>query len=139
MNIIQDPRIALATMVYDGVFERFPRLREATIESMAGWVGEWLERFEYRYKYMKDTSRMKRPPSEYFARNIWVSGDPEERMLPFMVQFGGDDKFFIGSDYPHAEGFVDPVRTTRERLSSLQSESVDKVLCVNARKFFGIS
>jgi hypothetical protein len=73
---------------------------------MAGWVGEWLERFEYGYKYMKDTSRMKRPPSEYFARNIWVSGDPEERMLPFMVQFGGDDKFFIGSDYPHAEGFL---------------------------------
>jgi predicted TIM-barrel fold metal-dependent hydrolase len=59
-------------------------------------------------------------------------------MLPFMVQFAGDDKFFIGSDYPHAEGFVDPVRTIRERLSSLPSESVDKVLCVNARKFFGI-
>jgi predicted TIM-barrel fold metal-dependent hydrolase len=59
-------------------------------------------------------------------------------MLPFMVQFAGDDKFFIGSDYPHAEGFVDPVRTIRERLSSLPSESVDKVLCVNAREFFGI-
>jgi hypothetical protein len=25
-------------------------LRVATIEAMAGWVGEWLERFEYRYK-----------------------------------------------------------------------------------------
>jgi predicted TIM-barrel fold metal-dependent hydrolase len=59
-------------------------------------------------------------------------------MLPFMVQFAGHDKFFIGSDYPHAGGFVDPVRTTRERLSSLLSESVDKVLCVNAGKFFGI-
>ena len=34
--------------------------------------------------------------------------------------------------------FVDPVRTTRERLSSLPSESVDKALCVNARKFFDI-
>ena len=31
-----------------------------------------------------------------------------------MVQFAGDDTF-IGSDYPHAEGFVDPVRKTRER------------------------
>ena len=55
-----------------------------------------------------------------------------------MVQFAGDDKFFIGSDYPHAEGFVDPVRTARERLSSLPVESVDKVLCVNARKFYRI-
>jgi predicted TIM-barrel fold metal-dependent hydrolase len=139
MNVIQDPRIALATMVYDGVFDRFPRLRVATIEAMAGWVGEWLERFEYRYKYMKHTSRMKRSPTEYFAANIWVSGDPEERMFPIMVQFAGDDKFFIGSDYPHAEGFVDPVRKTRERLSSLAPESVEKILGTNARRFFRIS
>jgi predicted TIM-barrel fold metal-dependent hydrolase len=138
MNVIQDPRIALATMVYDGVFERFPRLRVATIEGASGWVGEWLERFDYRYKYMRHTSRMKRSASEYFARNIWISADPEERMLPLMVQFAGDDKFFIGSDYPHAEGFVDPVRMARERLSSLPVESVDKVLCVNARKFYRI-
>ena len=53
--------------------------------------------------------------------------------------FAGDDKFFIGSDYPHAEGFVDPVRSARERLSSLSAESVDKILCVNARKFYRIS
>jgi len=138
MNVIQDPRIALATMVYDGVFERFQRLRVATIEGASGWVGEWLERFDYRYKYMRHTSRMKRSASEYFARNIWISADPEERMLPLMVQFAGDDKFFIGSDYPHAEGFVDPVRTARERLSSLPVESVDKVLCVNARTFYRI-
>lgn len=40
MNVIQDPRMALTTMVYDGVFERFPRLRVATVEAMVGWVGE---------------------------------------------------------------------------------------------------
>ena len=45
-------------MVYDGVFECFPRLRVATIEGASGWVGEWLERFDYRYKYMRHTSRM---------------------------------------------------------------------------------
>jgi predicted TIM-barrel fold metal-dependent hydrolase len=39
-------------MVVDGVFERFPKLRVATIEAMVRWVGEWLERVAYRYKYM---------------------------------------------------------------------------------------
>jgi predicted TIM-barrel fold metal-dependent hydrolase len=138
MNVIQDPRIALATMVYDGVFDRFPRLRVATIEAMSGWVGEWLERFEYRYKYMKHTSRMKRSPTEYFIDNIWVSADPVEQMFPAMVRFAGDGKFFVGSDYPHAEGFVAPVRQTRECLASLPPESIDKILSVNARKFYGI-
>ena len=52
MMNVQDPRMALTSMMYDGVFERFPRLRVGTIESMAGWVGEWLERVDYRYKYL---------------------------------------------------------------------------------------
>ncbi len=138
MNLVQDPRQALTTMVYDGVFERFPKLRVATIEAMVGWVGEWLERLDYRYKYMGHTSQMKRPASEYFARNIWVNGDPEEKMFPLMVQFAGDDRFFIGSDYPHAEGFVHPVEKARTVLSGLPDASVEKILGLNAAKFYGI-
>ena len=92
-----------AVMVYDGVFERFPKPRVATIEAMSGWVGEWLERLNYRYKYMRQTLQMKRPATEYFARNIWINGDPEEQMFPLMGQFAGDERFFVGSDDPHAE------------------------------------
>lgn len=136
MNLLQDPRQVLTTMVVDGVFERFPRLRVGTIEAMAGWVGEWLERIDYRYRYMGHTSAMKRPVSEYFARNIWVSGDPEEKMFKYVVQFAGDDKFFIGSDYPHAEGFVHPVASLREHLKDLPAASVEKILSKNARDFY---
>jgi hypothetical protein len=136
MNLLQDPRQVLTTMVVDGVFERFPRLRVGTIEAMAGWVGEWLERIDYRYKYMGHTSGMKRPVSEYFARNIWISGDPEEKMFKYVVQFAGDDKFFIGSDYPHAEGFVHPVAKAYEYLRDLPAASIDKILSKNARDFY---
>ena len=138
MMNVQDPRIALTTMMYDGVFERFPRLRVGTIESMAGWVGEWLERIDYRYKYLGHTSRMKHSAAEYFARNIWVSANPEERMFALMVQFAGDGRFFIGSDYPHAEGFVHPIRTTRELLAALPECSIEKILCDNAAAFYHI-
>ena len=136
MNVIQDPRMALTTMVYDGVFERFPRLRVATIEAMAGWVGEWLERLSYRFGYMKDTSQMKRTPQEYFANNIWICGDPEEKMFPLIVQFAGDEKFFFGSDYPHAEGFVHPIATLRDTLRDLPGESVTRIVEENAQNFF---
>lgn len=139
MNIIQDPRQALTTMVYDGVFERFPKLRVATIEAMVGWVGEWVERLDYRYQYMGHTSQMKRSASEYPARNIWINGHPEEKTFPFMVQLIGDDRFFTGSDYPHAEGFLQPIQKVRDVLSSLPKGSVDKILGDNGRKFYGIS
>jgi uncharacterized protein len=138
MNVIQDPRMALTTMVYDGVFERFPRLRVATIEAASGWVVEWIDRLDYRYSYMGHSSQMKRPASEYFARNIWVAADPTERLLPYMAELAGDDKFFIGSDYPHAEGFTAPVANARQALAKLPEVSVDKILGENAAKFFGV-
>jgi predicted TIM-barrel fold metal-dependent hydrolase len=138
MNVIQDPRMALTTMVYDGVFERFPRLRVATIESASGWVAEWLDRLDYRFSYMGHTTQMKRPASEYFARNIWISADPVERTLPYMVELVGDDKFFIGSDYPHAEGFTRPVARARAALARLPEASISKILGDNAARFFGI-
>ncbi len=138
MNVIQDPRMALTTMVYDGVFERFPRLRAATIEAMVGWVGEWLERLDYRFKYMGHTSKMKQPASEYFRRNIWIAADPEERMFPLILRFAGDERFFIGSDYPHAEGFVNPVAKVTALLDDLPPQSTRRILADNARAFYGI-
>jgi predicted TIM-barrel fold metal-dependent hydrolase len=138
MNTIQDPRMALTTMVYDGVFERFPRLRVATIESASGWVVEWLDRLDYRYSYMGHSCQMKRPASEYFERNIWISADPAERMLLYLVELLGDYKFFIGSDYPHAEGFVEPVAKARKALAKLPEASVNKILGDNAAQFLGV-
>lgn len=138
MNNIQDPRMSLSTMVYDGVFERFPKLRAATVESMGSWVGEWIERFDYRYQYMRHTSQMKRPIREYFARNIWINADPSEKLFPLIVQFVGDEKFFVGSDYPHAEGFTKPIETMRGLLSELPAASLDKILGANAATFYGI-
>ena len=138
MNVIQDPRMALTTMVYDGVFERFPRLRAGTIEAMVGWVGEWLERLDYRFKYMGHTSKMKRPATEYFRRNVWIAADPEERMFPLILRFAGDERFFIGSDYPHAEGFVNPVEKVTRLLAEFPPQSTRRILVDNARAFYGI-
>ncbi len=138
MNTIQDPRMALTTMVYDGVFERFPGLHVATVESGSGWVVEWLDRLDYRYSYMGHTCQMGRPASETFERNLWISADPGERTLPFTIELLGDHKFFTGSDYPHMEGFTEPVQRTRETLSALSAHSVDRVLGTNAAEFFRI-
>lgn len=34
-------------------------------------------------------------------------------MFMYIVDFAGDDKSFIGSDYPHAEGFLQPMAKAR--------------------------
>jgi predicted TIM-barrel fold metal-dependent hydrolase len=55
-----------------------------------------------------------------------------------MAEMVGADKFFIGSDYPHAEGFVRPVAKARAALARLPEASVDKILGENAVRFFNI-
>jgi predicted TIM-barrel fold metal-dependent hydrolase len=81
---------------------------------------------------------MKRPASEYFRKIFWIAADPEERMFPLILKFAGDERFFIGSDYPHAEGFVNPVGKVKTMLADLPSESVRRILVDNARAFYGI-
>jgi predicted TIM-barrel fold metal-dependent hydrolase len=59
-------------------------------------------------------------------------------VLPLMIEFAGADRFFIGSDYPHAEGCVSPVAKARERLRAGPQTSVQKVLYDNAKAFYEI-
>ena len=48
-------------------------------------------------------------------------------MFPLMVQFaGGDDRFFIRVGLSARQGFVHPVRTTRELLAALPPRSVER-------------
>ena len=99
---------------------------------------EWIDRLDYRYSYMGHTCQMGRPASETFERNLWISADPTERTLPFTIELLGDHKFFTGSDYPHMEGFTEPVRRTRETLAGVPSRSIERVLGGNVAEFLRI-
>jgi predicted TIM-barrel fold metal-dependent hydrolase len=134
------PRMALTTMMIDGVFERFPKLRVATLEARVGWVPEWIELMERYCQYAMKGTKMKRPPREYFGTNIWVSGDADESMFGPAVRFIGDDAFLVGSDYPHVEGSPQPMVTARETLSgqSLGPATIGKILVDNGCKYLGI-
>ena len=70
-----------------------------------------------------------------FERNIWISADPQERTLPFIVELLGDHKFFTRSDFPHVEGFTDLVRRAPETLARLPEASVNKILGPNVEAF----
>jgi predicted TIM-barrel fold metal-dependent hydrolase len=58
--------------------------------------------------------------------------------LPYRVALAGEDKFFIGSDFPYGEGFVNPIVNTREALARLPEQSVNNVRGENAAKFLGV-
>ncbi len=81
---------------------------------------------------------MKHSANEYFQRQVWVSVDPEERTLPSTVELLGADKFFWGSDVPHAEGYPHPVEEAMKHLKHLPESEQRKILGENVAKLFGL-
>ena len=37
---------------------------------------------------------LKDKPSDYFRRQCWISGDPDERSLAGVIPYVGEDRFF---------------------------------------------
>ena len=137
----QDVRMVLTTLIYDGVLERFPRLKVVAVEAKSGWIGELLERMDHfldRFASLMPR-RLRLKPSEYFARQCWISADPEETTLPAMIDLVGADKFFWGSDFPHMEGFPHPVHGARERLRTFPESTQRKILGENAAAVYNLN
>jgi predicted TIM-barrel fold metal-dependent hydrolase len=73
----------VANLCASGVFERFPRLRAATIEAGIGWIAWFLGAMDEAYKkhHFWVRPKLKRLPSEYYREHCWASfqEDPGSR------------------------------------------------------------
>jgi predicted TIM-barrel fold metal-dependent hydrolase len=103
-----EQQLALVGLLQAGVFERFPRLRVAFLESGGGWIVPLLERLERHYdqQWSNDPSTvLPQRPWEYFRQNCWISFEPVEESLRLLADFIGPNKILWATDYPHADGF----------------------------------
>lgn len=102
-----DSMLAMGTMIFGGVLERFPKLRAGFYEANAGWLAWWLARMDdhavgrqgrFMYGFSLPLS-----PSEYFKRQCFVACDADEGALrPVVEQMHGDNILF-NTDYPHPD------------------------------------
>ena len=102
----------LSLLVLDGVLERFPRLRGASVELGAGWAPTFVERlddivrvFGRNEKELGDFSRL---PSEQLREQFGFTPYPFENVAR-LIERSSADFYLFSSDYPHAEGSRDPV------------------------------
>ena len=79
---------------------------------------------------------LKEKPSFYFHRNIWVSGDPDERALPAIVELEGEDKFFWASDFPHSDHVSNYIEELEEMADKLSPSARSKVLGENVARLY---
>ena len=112
MGIPHPPMQTLATMIFDGVLERFPELKIGVIEQGAIWLPSWMRQMESaveafgRHEERLQTLSLR--PSEYVERQIRVTPYPTEDVGWITDQVGPRHLLF-SSDYPHVEGGRRPI------------------------------
>ena len=107
MAIPTAPMQTLATLIFDGVLERFPALRIGVIEQGAIWLPSWMRQmesaFEAFHRHEERLQRLSLRPSEYVERQIRVTPYPTEDVGWITEQIGPDVCLF-STDFPHVEG-----------------------------------
>jgi predicted TIM-barrel fold metal-dependent hydrolase len=132
--------IQFAGLIYGGVAERFSKLRIGFLECGVGWVPYWMERMdeEWEKRGKVETPLCKRKPSEYVRRGNWFfAAEPEEELLPYVIERIGDDKILFASDYPHWDGMFPHVVSTIRGRKDISDSAKEKILGENAVRFYG--
>jgi predicted TIM-barrel fold metal-dependent hydrolase len=120
LAIHHSPELFLGTLIYDGLFDRFPKLRGGCIEQGAGWVVSWMRHLDYGRRAFKRTEppleRLELAPSEYVRRHLKFTPYPGEP-VGWMIEQCGPELFMFSSDYPHPEGGKDPLAKFEDALA----------------------
>jgi len=130
--------LACAQLIAFGVLDRHPGLRVVFLESGGGWVPFWMERLdEQAESFGGFCPDLRLAPSEYFARQCWVSYEIDERTLPALAPFIGERRIVWGSDYPHHDAtFPGALDTLRRTLAPLPAAVQAMVLGSNAAELY---
>lgn len=128
-----DSTIAIASIIFGGVVERYPDLRWCFVHAGGGSMA-YVHRWDHAWRNMPHLQEaIDKPPSEYYRR-LWfdtISHSPGG--LRFLADTVGWDRIMIGTDYPWNMGDVDPVGTVKAL--GLDADTEAKVMGGTAEGF----
>ena len=129
-------RRSLGSMIFAGVFERFPGLKVAIVEHELSWAPYFLDKMDVTYKELSQTApyRFKdgRLPSDFFRTNIFLTFQEDKIGLDVLSKMLGTDTLMFGSDYPHAESTWPNSRAfLDDMLADVSEDDRRKLVCDN--------
>jgi predicted TIM-barrel fold metal-dependent hydrolase len=125
---------AFHSLIFDGIPEKFPKLRFGFIEVSAQWVPyaihDLARRFERRGQPIQ---------KDLLGKNrIYVACQTDDD-LPYILKYGCEDNLIIGSDYGHADtaSELEALRNLKQR-GEVSSAIIDRILDSNPRAFYSL-
>ena len=95
------------SLIFDGVFDRFPTLQIVLIEHAFNWILPLMWRMDAMYEARGPENDLKRKPSEYVKDHIWFTTQPLDypedklELTKALEWMEGDKILLFSSDYPH--------------------------------------
>jgi uncharacterized protein len=139
MNYAHPYQAYLASMIGNGVFETFPKLRVVFTEMGFAWLPDLMWRMDSFWKSAReDTPWIKRPPSEYvkahcrFTTQPFIEPAHRRHTAQILDMIDARRTLMFSTDYPHWD-FDEPLRISQE----LPAEVRQAVLAQNAIATFG--
>ena len=136
--VAQTMQAVVTSLVFEGVFERFAKLRVVIMEGGLGWIPSLSARMDKHWLRLRsEVPHVKRPPSEYIREQVWFTTQPIEEpgsaaeLLDLFDRIGWD-RLLFSTDYPHWD-FDDPRYAFKANLTEAQRE---QLLYANAHKFY---
>jgi hypothetical protein len=133
----------VASLVFEGVFDRFPGLQVAMVELGWSWAVPLAWRMDHAFRVMgSEVRHLTRLPSEYIRDHISYTTQPVEEpekdeysdeVLEAFTASGMGDKLMFSSDYPHWD-FDEPYNY----LDLPDKQLSRRILGQNASKLFNI-
>ena len=130
----------ITELTFQGVFDRFPKLRMAAVETGVGWIPHYLEMIDDRYWRNRVWAgvNLKKVPSQYF-RDHWLatfivdrSGVTARRQVGVDNMSWSTDFPHHGNDWPYSRKVIDAL------FADVSAEEREKIVCSNAGKYWGL-
>jgi predicted TIM-barrel fold metal-dependent hydrolase len=132
------------SMIFEGVFNRFPRLKVVLAELGWEWAVPYSWRLDATWKVQRsEVPDVDREPSSYFRDHFWFTSQPSvepeqpHEIYKLLDQFeaaGFGDKLLFATDYPHWD--MDPPLETVPK--SLTRDAKQRLLAGNAAALYGL-
>lgn len=119
----------ISSLLFEGIFERFPKLRFVFLEYGWSWLASMLMRWDETWRVARvEVPWVKRLPSEYVAEHVFTCSQPMEGprgnrtwVKDMLLHCNARQNLVFSSDYPHWDG-DEYTRLTRAIPEDIQRE-----------------
>jgi predicted TIM-barrel fold metal-dependent hydrolase len=131
----------IQALVLGGLFNRFPKVKVASVEVGAAWVPYCLHELDHAGSNLVERrvqtfdGELVGFPSDVFKQHVYISPFPEEDIVA-LANLIGADKVLFGSDWPHPEGVANPAEF-RKYTEGLPEDDQRKIMRENALAAIG--